>query len=360
MRRNGMEGQVGRCGCGAGHLTAREIEIVRLAATGLSSNQIAAQLSISSRTVDDRLSVMQRRARAGHRGELIARAYAAGILVGWPPHWVGKRCLPARQEAGLELQSPDVHVACPAAILTVDGFAIAQQMTENDVRNPRGPDVPGPRFLANAGGRRQAGVGLGQTLTGVDAPAYAGALVGYALQASRERDLGQQIAALQAIGCRSIFTDKLSVRDRKRPELRRLLGCIRPGDTLVVANLDQLSCSLREIISLVAELRRQGAGLKVLHENLDTTTTDGSVILDMFSALAQLLDGLSNDSTHKGPAAARASGRTGGRPTVMTAEKIAAARALLPGNSIAAIARKIGVSRATLYTHMKAITPAGR
>jgi transposase-like protein len=40
----------------------------------------------------------------------------------------------------------------------------------------------------------------------------------------------------------------------------------------------------------------------------------------------------------------------------MTAEKITAVRELLPENSIAAIARKIGVSRGTLYAHMEAIT----
>lgn len=42
----------------------------------------------------------------------------------------------------------------------------------------------------------------------------------------------------------------------------------------------------------------------------------------------------------------------------MTPEKIAAARSLLPKNSISAIARMVGASRGTLYAHMGAITAA--
>jgi DNA-binding CsgD family transcriptional regulator len=47
---------------------------------------------------------------------------------------------------------------------------------------------------------------------------------------------------------------------------------------------------------------------------------------------------------------------TGGRPTVMTPQRIEAARELLPTHTITEIARKLGVSRGTLYAHMNAIT----
>jgi DNA-binding CsgD family transcriptional regulator len=41
-----------------------------------------------------------------------------------------------------------------------------------------------------------------------------------------------------------------------------------------------------------------------------------------------------------------------GRPTVMTADLVAMARELLGMNTVSAVARKLGVSRTTLYAHM--------
>jgi DNA-binding CsgD family transcriptional regulator len=48
----------------------------------------------------------------------------------------------------------------------------------------------------------------------------------------------------------------------------------------------------------------------------------------------------------------------GGRPTVMTPERIAAARELLPSHTITEMAGKLGVSRGTLYAHMHVIVSA--
>ena len=58
--------------------------------------------------------------------------------------------------------------------------------------------------------------------------------------------------------------------------------------------------------------------------------------------------------TREGFAAARARGRTGGRPTVITPDILRAARDMLPSpeTSITAIAKLLGVSPGTLYNHI--------
>ncbi|GAA1409766.1 helix-turn-helix domain-containing protein [Oerskovia paurometabola] len=62
---------------------------------------------------------------------------------------------------------------------------------------------------------------------------------------------------------------------------------------------------------------------------------------------------LARERTLDGLAAAKARGRVGGRPTVMSRECIDAARvALADGQSRAAVARAILVSRDTLYRHL--------
>jgi DNA invertase Pin-like site-specific DNA recombinase len=119
-----------------------------------------------------------------------------------------------------------------------------------------------------------------------------------------------------------------------------------------------LGRSLQDLITLVADLRRRGIGFKSLHESLDTTTPGGRLIFHVFAALAEFIRELIVEGTLEGLEAARQRGRVGGRPTVMTPEKLAAARSLLPDNSISAIARMLGVSRGTLYAHMAKVTAA--
>ena len=187
-----------------------------------------------------------------------------------------------------------------------------------------------------------------------------GALIGYARVSTRDQNLDRQIDALAEAGCLRVFADKKSGKTAARPELEKALDFMRPGDTLVVASLDRLSRSLQDLISMVAELRERGVGFQSLHEQLDTTTPGGRLIFHVFAALAEFIRELIVEGTREGLDAARARGRVGGRPPVMTPEKIEAAASLLPDNSVSAIARMVGVSRGTIYTHMDAISTAAK
>ncbi|GAA1616266.1 recombinase family protein [Kribbella sancticallisti] len=178
--------------------------------------------------------------------------------------------------------------------------------------------------------------------------------IGYARVSTGGQKLERQLDALTAAGCRRIFAEKKSGRDADRPELAAALEFMQPGDTLVVPALDRLSRSLQELITTVADLRSRGVGFTSLHENLDTTTPGGRLIFHVFAALAEFIRELIVAGTHEGLAAARARGRVGGRPTVVNADIIAAARDLLPNpaHSITSIAKLLGVSPGTLYNHI--------
>ena len=131
-------------------------------------------------------------------------------------------------------------------------------------------------------------------------------------------------------------------------------GLYGPGDTLVVPALDRLSRSLQDLITTVGDLRRRGAGFTSLHENLDTTTPGGRLVFHVFAALAEFIRELIVSGTREGLAAARARGRVGGRPTVVTPEIIRAARDMLPNPdaSVTSIAKLLGISPGTLYNHI--------
>jgi DNA invertase Pin-like site-specific DNA recombinase len=178
--------------------------------------------------------------------------------------------------------------------------------------------------------------------------------IGYARVSTRGQNLERQIDALKEAGCRRIFADKKSGKTALRPELQACHAFLAEGDTLVVPSLDRYGRTMKDLIAMVAELQRREIGFTSLHEKLDTTTPGGRLIFHVFAALAEFIRELIVIGTHEGLAAARARGRTGGRPTVVNTELLKAARDLLPDpeRSVTSIAHLLGVSVGTLYNHI--------
>lgn len=115
--------------------------------------------------------------------------------------------------------------------------------------------------------------------------------------------------------------------------------------------------SLIDLVSIIDGLRGRGVGFKVLTGALsavDTTSADGRpLFFQIIAAMAEFERSLIKDRTKAGLAAAKAQGRTGGRPTVITDDLLTVAKARkAKGESVNAIAKALGVSRATLYRHL--------
>jgi DNA invertase Pin-like site-specific DNA recombinase len=151
-----------------------------------------------------------------------------------------------------------------------------------------------------------------------------------------------------------VFVDTASGVLDERPQLLKVLDHLRAGDTLLVWKLDRLGRSLRHLIDTIAELQRRKVGFRSLQESIDSTTPGGKLIFHMFGALAEFERDLVRERTLAGLAAARARGRTGGRPPTMTRQKIAIAREMYASrdHSVAVIAKTLGVSRASIYRHL--------
>ena len=175
---------------------------------------------------------------------------------------------------------------------------------------------------------------------------------------TQDQDLALQREALTTAGCEKLFTEKASGAQRDRPALQAALHYTRSGDTLVVWKLDRLARSLKQLIETVEELEERKIGLRSLTEAIDTTTSGGKLVFHVFAALAEFERGLIRERTRAGLDAARAQGRTGGRPPAMKAADLAAARALLrdPEITVANAAKRLGVAPSTLYRHL----PGGR
>ncbi len=118
--------------------------------------------------------------------------------------------------------------------------------------------------------------------------------------------------------------------------------------------LDRLGRSVLHLIDLTGELGERAVGLRSLQEGIDTTTPGGRLVFHVFSALAQFEREIIIERSRAGVAAARARGRVGGRPALMTPAKMATARRLREGreHTLEEIAGVIGVSRSTLVRHL--------
>ncbi|WP_328900626.1 recombinase family protein [Streptomyces sp. NBC_00441] len=184
-----------------------------------------------------------------------------------------------------------------------------------------------------------------------------GHLIGYARVSTDDQEAQLQHDALTDAECARIFTDKASGKNTDRPELGAVLDYVRPGDTLCVWKLDRFARSLIDLVNMVDALAARGVGFRVLTgalASIDPNTPDGRLMLQVVGAMAEFERSLIKDRTRAGLDAARAQGRTGGRPVVMDADKLAAAKARrAKGESATAVAKALGVSRATLYRALK-------
>ena len=186
-------------------------------------------------------------------------------------------------------------------------------------------------------------------------------LVGY-MRVSKSD--GSQTLALQrdalteaGVEPRRIYEDAASGRHDDRPGLRACLKALQPGNTLVVWKLDRLGRDLKHLVGLVDELNHRQVGLKVLAgtgAQIDTTTANGRLVFGIFAALAEFEAELIRERTKAGLTAARARGRVGGRPRKMTLTTLKMAMAALadPHHKASDVARRLGITRTTLYTYV--------
>ena len=179
-------------------------------------------------------------------------------------------------------------------------------------------------------------------------------LVGYARVSTQEQDLALQLDALHGGRLQQGVRGEGLRRAARAAALKAALDYMRQGDTLVVWKLDRLARSLKQLIETVETIGERDIGLRSLTEAIDTTTAGGKLVFHLFAALAEFERGVIRERTLAGLQAARARGRTGGRPPALKAKDLAAAKALLkdPEITVVEVARRLGVAASTLYRHL--------
>jgi DNA invertase Pin-like site-specific DNA recombinase len=183
---------------------------------------------------------------------------------------------------------------------------------------------------------------------------------GYARISTHSQRDDAQLDALREASCERIWTDTASGRLARRPQWDACLDHLRPGDELVITRLSRMARSVRHLTETAAVLNEQGIDLVVLKQGIDTSSVSGRFTFHVLAAMDEMLADLIAEGTREGLAAARARGRTGGRPPALTARQVEVARNMYDEvgkdgkrkYTVDEIAETFEVSRKTIYRRL--------
>jgi len=145
--------------------------------------------------------------------------------------------------------------------------------------------------------------------------------IGYARVSTNDQNYESQVEALEQAGCDKIFHEKISGKSKDRPELERMLEHLRQDDVVVVTKLDRLARSVKDLLSIMEELKNKDAGFVSLSEGMDLSTPQGRLQMNLFGAIAEFERELIVQRVKEGVAHAKSQGRVGGRPPALSNEE---------------------------------------
>jgi len=177
--------------------------------------------------------------------------------------------------------------------------------------------------------------------------------IGYTRVSTKDQDTALQDQAMAKANVDRVYTDHgVSGTLASRPELDKALDRLDRGDTFVVWKLDRLGRNTKNVLVVIENLIERGVTFKSLTEQIDLSDGPmGKAMLTMLSAFAELERATMVVRTRAGLDAAKAKGKTGGRPSVIDSKKLGKIKKLVASgdHTKKEIAEMVQISPATLY-----------
>lgn len=154
------------------------------------------------------------------------------------------------------------------------------------------------------------------------------------------------------------YRDKFTGKTMDRPAWNRLEADFRAGKVskVVCWRLDRLGRTAKGLTALFSDLQERQVGLISLKDGVDLGTPAGRMMANVLASVTQFETEVRAERILAGQQAARAAGKKwGGRKpgtrVRLTSEKERTIRSMKArGESVAAIARTVGLSRPTVYS----------
>jgi len=178
------------------------------------------------------------------------------------------------------------------------------------------------------------------------------ARVGYARVSSASQSLEVQLLKLK--DCDKIFTEKISARTAKRPQLQAALDWVREGDVFIVTKLDRLARSTRDLLNIVNLLDEKRVDIRVIDQSIDTGTPAGRLMISMLGAIAEFENDLRRERQAEGVEVAKRKGVVFGRKASLQKEEVDELRIKRKqGRLIKDLMIEFSLSKASVYRYLK-------
>jgi len=144
--------------------------------------------------------------------------------------------------------------------------------------------------------------------------------VGYARVSSVGQSLDVQLDKLS--DCNKIFKEKKSGTTAERPAFKECMNYLREGDTLVITKLDRLARSTFHLTQIADDLKNRKIALKVIDQNIDTSTSTGKLLFNMLASIAEFETEIRKERQLEGIAKAKENGVKFGAKAKLTKEQL--------------------------------------
>lgn len=181
-------------------------------------------------------------------------------------------------------------------------------------------------------------------------------IVGYARTSTLDQTAGieAQERDLLAAGCEKVFREQVSSVDvAQRDQLAQALDFLREGDTLVVTKLDRLARSVAHMHDILQRITAKGSALKILSMGIDTNTPTGKLMLNVLGGVAEFEREIMLERQREGIQKAKIAGKYKGRVPTAQRRKAEVEELTAEGIGATEIARRLGMSRASVYNVLK-------
>ena len=110
--------------------------------------------------------------------------------------------------------------------------------------------------------------------------------IGYIRVSTEHQETARQQEIMYDYQVDRIFSEKISVANTDRPQLRAMLDYVREGDTIYIESISRLGRSTRDLLNIIDTLTDKGVTLISHKEKIDTDTPTGKFMLTVFAALS--------------------------------------------------------------------------
>ncbi|MBE6904669.1 MAG: recombinase family protein [Ruminococcaceae bacterium] len=174
--------------------------------------------------------------------------------------------------------------------------------------------------------------------------------IGYIRVSTKEQNTIRQEVLMRELSVDELYIDKASGKSTDRPQLKRLLGFVRKGDTVIVESISRFARNTKDLLDLTEQLSAKEVTFISKKEAIDTTTPTGKFMLTIFGAVAELEREYILQRQQEGIAIAKQQGKYKGRKPIQPENFDRVVRRWKSGELSTIKARELlGMSKSTFY-----------